>query len=293
MLKNWIFLSLVTAFSVSFVDVIRKKVVHNTDPLVVALGTNLFQFIFLLPLVATGKFTISGTEFFYILGASCLLLWIVSLLYANALKWGELSSAVPMLCFSPVFLLLTSTLMLGEFPSTIGLIGILLIVAGGYIINKKNSKSDLANDPQQTKNFNFGKLLMLGVAVIWSITANLDKIGVGKSSPELWSVSIFGTLSLLCSFSCIAAIGFKETYFGIKRNLGRFSLIGFIGAAGIFTQLLAINLTIVPYVISIKRISTGLCVIWGALFFKEKSIKEKLLGVFLMLIGVFLIVVLK
>jgi uncharacterized membrane protein len=54
--------------------------------------------------------------------------------------------------------------------------------------------------------------------------------------------------------------------------------------------MLAVQLTLVAYVVAIKRTSTALSVIWGALFLKEKNIREKLLGVGIMLAGVTLIV---
>jgi len=51
----------------------------------------------------------------------------------------------------------------------------------------------------------------------------------------------------------------------------------------------AINMTLVAYVISIKRTSVIMSVFWGYLIFKEKGLKERLFGSFLMIIGVVLI----
>ena len=51
----------------------------------------------------------------------------------------------------------------------------------------------------------------------------------------------------------------------------------------------AINLTLVAYVISIKRTSTIMSVFAGYLVFKEKGVKERLIGTVIMIIGVLFI----
>ena len=52
----------------------------------------------------------------------------------------------------------------------------------------------------------------------------------------------------------------------------------------------AISLTLVTYVIAIKRTSVIMSVLWGAIIFKEKGIKERLVGAVIMVLGVVLIV---
>jgi len=51
----------------------------------------------------------------------------------------------------------------------------------------------------------------------------------------------------------------------------------------------AISLTLVAYVIAIKRTSVIISVIFGHSIFKEKGIKERLLGAIIMVIGVLFI----
>lgn len=66
-------------------------------------------------------------------------------------------------------------------------------------------------------------------------------------------------------------------------------MYGFISSLGTLAQMTAVSLTLVPYVIAIKRTSTIMSTIAGRLIFKEKNIKERLLGVVIMVIGVVLI----
>ena len=58
-------------------------------------------------------------------------------------------------------------------------------------------------------------------------------------------------------------------------------------------QMTAISLTLVSYVVSIKRSSTVLGVLWGFFIFNEEGIKARLLGSLIMLTGVILIALTK
>jgi drug/metabolite transporter (DMT)-like permease len=66
-------------------------------------------------------------------------------------------------------------------------------------------------------------------------------------------------------------------------------LIGITGAIMIFSHLFAISMIQAAYMISIKRTSLIFGVIYGALWFKEKETRQRLLGASVMVAGVFLI----
>ena len=57
-----------------------------------------------------------------------------------------------------------------------------------------------------------------------------------------------------------------------------------------FFHNLAVALTIVPYMISIKRTSSIFSVGFGYFLFKEKDIRERIFGTFIMLVGAGLII---
>jgi len=58
----------------------------------------------------------------------------------------------------------------------------------------------------------------------------------------------------------------------------------------IASHMVAISLAKVAYVISIKRMSLIIGVLYGYLFFKEEKIRDRLFGAFLMFIGFVLVV---
>ena len=64
---------------------------------------------------------------------------------------------------------------------------------------------------------------------------------------------------------------------------------GFLEAVTCWCQMQALTMAIVPYVISVKRMSAVFAVLLGWLVLGEGSVRERLAGAALMVLGVFLI----
>jgi uncharacterized membrane protein len=195
---------------------------------------------------------------------------------------------MPMLSFTPVFLILTSWPILGELPTALGIIGIFVIVFGSYVLNsKKNEKTIL--DPIKYIFKHKGSLYMLGVAVLFSLTGNYAKI-VLENSDFLFGTALtfllMGFIFLVLSF-----FNSKNRITNIKKDA--FWDVIFAAAASALSLALvniALGMQIVPYVISIKRLSIVFAVIYGDIVFREKNFSRRIVGALIMLVGVLLIV---
>jgi uncharacterized membrane protein len=87
------------------------------------------------------------------------------------------------------------------------------------------------------------------------------------------------------TFLIITFFTSRKKIIQLKSNFKGFFFIGlFLGLMTIF-HYLAIRLVIVPYMVSIKRTSSIFSVLYGYFLFKEKNIKERLVGALIMLIG--------
>ena len=128
---------------------------------------------------------------------------------------------------------------------------------------------------------------MLIVAFLFSIGANLDKIGVVHSSPIIWIFSL--NFCVTISLTVIMLRRSKNIVAQIKQHLGWLSLAGFYNGVAILFQMYAIQSTLVPYLIAVKRTSALLTSFYGLAMLKEKGFKERLLGASLMVLGVYLI----
>jgi uncharacterized membrane protein len=132
-----------------------------------------------------------------------------------------------------------------------------------------------------------GPRLMLLVAFIWSITSNFDKIGVMNSSPMFWvaATGLFMAIVMLP----VMLFKSKNSISNIKSGYKVLIPMGIFGVASSIFQMTAISMTLVAYVISIKRTSAIMSVLFGHFLFKEKGLKERLIGVVIMVLGVVLI----
>jgi len=278
--------SFLSAFFESMKDVSSKWNLKTMDEYVVAWVLPLFTLP--LPIIFSffTKAPVFGNMFFVALLICGPLNALAAILFMKALKASDLSLTAPMVAFTPLFLLFTSPLILAEFPSFFGLIGVLLIVCGAYVLNvSKKNKGYLA--PLKALLKEKGPRLMLAVAFIWSITSNVEKIGVQNSSPLFWVISfnafmviILFPLMLYKSRNCLGKV---------KKNLKHLAPIGAFNSLTLIFQMTAITMTLVAYVISIKRCSVVFGVLFGNLLFKEKCLRERLIGAIIMVIGVALI----
>ena len=301
----WLIFAWLTALFESFTDVASKKSLKNVDMYLTAFFIRFSASLFLIPVLFLVIFlwgvpTI-GPQFWVALLIGGSLNVLTTVLYMKALKHSDLSISVPMLAFTPLFLLVTSPLIVGEFPTTLGLVGIIFIVSGSYILNINEFKKGYLA-PFKALLQEKGPKLMLIVAFIWSITSNYDKIGAVNSSPIIWVVAV--NLFIAISIFPILLTSNKD-YFQkkrsslvkdgsywelIKANKNILLLTGFLSALTIIFQIYAITLTLVAYVIAIKRTSVCFGVIWGHLIFHEKGVKERLTGAVVMVLGVVLII---
>ncbi len=285
----WVLFAFLGAFSESLKDVFSKKAldsVKNIDEYVAAWSMRFFALPFLLSLLLFVEIPVIGEGFWIALLVSGGLNTITTILYMKALKASDISITVPMVTFTPLFLLITSPLILGEFPGVWGVVGIVLIVLGSYMLNiKKIHEGFFA--PFRALLHEKGPRYMLLVAFIWSITSNFDKVGIINSSPVFWtaSLNLFLTMTLLPimllkSYSCTTQV---------KKNIKVLLPIGFFTAIMHIFIMTALSLTLVAFVISIKRTNALFGVMWGKLIFKEKDIKDRLAGAAIMVVGVVLI----
>lgn len=281
----WVVLSILTAGFESAKDVLGKQALRRADSFLVAWAWRLFALPFLLPLLLLIEAPSLGPAFWRALVADGVLNVISSILYMQALKDSELSIAVPMISFTPLFLLLTSPLLLGEVPSAVGCSGVVLIVAGSYLMKAGERKRGLLAPFSSLLN-DRGPRLMLLVALIWSVTANIDKIGVQNSSPLFWAAAVNTFIALV--MTPLMILRWRRTG-GLGGKVGLVALGG-VGGLTAICQMLAISMTQVPYVIAIKRTSVGLAVLWGHFLFGEKGLRERLTGAMTMLAGVLLII---
>lgn len=205
-------------------------------------------------------------------------------LYVKALKLSPISLCIPFLAFTPVFLLVISFFLLGELPTPLGLLGVMLIVTGGYIVSADGASASLTAPLHAIKR-EMGVKLMLTVAFLFSITSSLAKIAIEYSGPSFFAV--FYYILLVPLFLPIVLIKHKGS---LVKSISLFHVLtGFCLALMVYFHSMAISMTKVVYMIALKRSSLIFSILFGYIFFQEKKIAHRLTGGLIMLCGVFLI----
>lgn len=209
-----------------------------------------------------------------------------SLLIIHATRISPLSSSMPVLSFTPAFLLVTSWVMLGERSGPLGTVGVLTIVAGAYVLNAHRLSVGLLA-PLKALVTTRGSLYVLGTALIYAITANLGKIGIQLSSATFFTAAAYLVVSLVVMPFMVRA---TMKHGGVFRaHAGTLLVMGAAAAVMMICYALAVQLTIVPYVIALKRTNGLFSVLFGLLLFREGRIRQSLAGAAIMFAGVVLI----
>lgn len=284
----WYLLSLSTAFFLATADAVTKRYFSGLP----AAGMGFVRLTATLPwLLATTLFIpwpATDRIFWGALAAALPLEVLAYWSYMRALKVSPLSLSLPFLSFTPAFMLLTGWAILGERVSGGGLGGILLIVAGSWLLNLSSARQGLLM-PFRAVFREEGSRLMLGVSFIYSLTAVLGKLAILHSSPLFFGIvyNLAFTALFLMLFSPGGTAGAAARAAG--KSPVAAVLLGVFLSLSVFSHMTAIAQVQAAYMISLKRISLLIGVLYGAIWFREEKIAERLLGGAVMLAGAILI----
>ncbi|MFA7419436.1 MAG: EamA family transporter [Melioribacteraceae bacterium] len=288
----WLILAVLNPVSESFRSLFIKKASKDVDPLLISWANNvipvlLFPIILLIAVSSFGLKLEFNSKFMIGFAGSVTIQIINSILYMRAIAKGDISTVMPMLSFTPLFLLIASPILIGEFPNAMGLAGIVLVVAGSYILNLDFKKMSFFA-PIKAIYKNEGTRLMFFVSFFWGISGAFDKLAVSNSS-----VIQYITFLNVTIFIAITSLVFYQKKFNkvgmiaAKKNL--FLVSAFTTGSFLF-HYGAMALTLAAYVVSVKRLTGIFSVFIGYYFLNETNIRQRLLGATIMFIGVLFIV---
>ena len=283
----WFTLALLTAFWASLSDVFTKAFLKGLSTPQLALARVLGPVACLAPLLLIVNKPDLDSTFFKSLLCLLPLETLALLLYMEAIRIAPLSLTIPFLAFTPVFMILTGFVILGETLELQGIVGILLTVAGSYTLHVKNINHGLFT-PVKKIFSDRGSILMITVAFIYSITSVLGKVAVLHSSPLFFAIFYFVIHGLFAAtvISLWQKINPLEVI--LKNRLG-FVSVAFSQSFMVVCHMAAISMAPAAYMIAVKRTSVLFGVIFGCLIFKEKDFPWRFLGAALMFLGVVLI----
>lgn len=288
---DWLSLSLLCAFSLAAADAATKAWLGDYSARELTLVRFGVTGLLMSPLLSSlGPIGDLPLDFW---------LWVTSLvplevtamlLYMKAIRDHPLSLTLPYLAFTPVFVILTGYLLLGERVDQAGTMGILLVVAGAWLLNQKHASwrdwrtwgtplTAILHEP--------GSRMMLGAALLYSFTSAMGKGAIRHMDPERFGAFYF----LLLGVTAVLLFGFRQPRIlaRVWRRPGAVMAVSLLNAAMVYTHFLALQRVEVAYMIAVKRTSLLFGILLGALIFHERDLAVHVLAGALMLGGVFLI----
>lgn len=284
----WVALSVLTALAAASVDSWTKKFFGHRDAVTMAF----YPLCFSLPLfLATWPFvpvpTLDAT-FWWCFGLSVPINCLSFLLYMEAIRLSPLSLTVPFLTLTPVFMVATGYAVLQEAASWPAVLGIVIIVCGGYLLNAPSAQAGVL-EPLRSIAREKGSLAMVAVAFIYSFSAVLGKKAILHSSPMFFGVFFFVLQNFLLVTWAILTGRVDPRHFIMSSNVLKGLLVGAFYYLHVMLHVWAISMTQAAYMISLKRLSAVFGVLYGAWLFREEHVGWRLLGSAIMVAGATLV----
>lgn len=288
----WVLLSLYVALWTSIYLPIAKKVLKSTSPTTFLFTSSVFIIMFMsIVLALQGGFPHGSNKFLILMFTSAIFDLAAFLLSLWAIKLSPISLLAPINSFTPVFVTFIAMFTLHEIPTSQKLIGILIIVLGSYFLNITDVKNGLLS-PFKRLFSDKGVRLAFIANFLWGITPTFQKQAIFQTSPTIPLFASFAGVVFVTLFITpyILKKESKDILPAIKQNVGWLLVIGFFGTLGQLAAFVSFSQTNVGYATAIFRLSTLFTILFGAFFFKEKRIYERLLGATIMIIGTLLLV---
>ncbi|HJZ97102.1 MAG TPA: EamA family transporter [Candidatus Solibacter sp.] len=271
-------------------DVCRKHALEKRELFPVTFWTRVavtavFAIVLAVRVAGGAQVEIRGGigNFLALLALDVALITIVMWLYFRALQISPLSMCIPFLAFTPVFLIPTTYVMLGQKPQPIKLLGVALIVVGSLVMHRQLFAVGWLAPVKAVIEYK-GSRYMLLVAFIFSLTNPLDKKLVDMS--DVYTESCAYGLGLCLSFFLLTRWQSCDFGAAARGNFRWIALAGICDAVSLLFQLASYAYLAVVITVSIKRAGIVLAVLAGWLFFREREITDKVIAASVMFCGV-------
>jgi bacterial/archaeal transporter family protein len=287
----WVIYALIGAVFMAIGSICAKKVMKHEHALEFGAGQNLFSLfilVFFLPFIKL--------DFSLGIYAAMFIIAVVytagNIYFFKSIRHSELSSAMPLMNISPLFLLIVAFVFLHEEPSQFAIIGVLLLAFGTYVLQKESVQGELLAPFKKLANNQYA-MYMIFAMLLYSFVSTMEKSLVNQGVEIL---SLFVIMRLFVSVNYLILEGSKHGLYEVFADFhkdGGIIVLGSIASLLSFLfYYLALGVTgaLVSLVIPISRLSTVISIAFGGTLFHEKHIGIKLGACVIMLFGIVLIV---
>lgn len=288
---EWFILAITSALLSATAAISQKKVLFDIGALEFSFLIAIFNLLFSLPFFLAVDFSaVSELSLIFlyiktILGAMAF--WCVML----AIKNMEISGALPLMVLTPGLVAIFAFMLLGEALSNFEIGGMLMLLAGTYILERKGN--DLLQPFKifwNSKNHHY----IIFALLLFTATNILDKWLLRDFKLEPSAFMGFQQLFLLINFSIMILL-FGMNPINLISNLDKklWRWIIFISVITVgyrYTQIEAVKIAPVALVLAMKRTSVFFATVIGGKIFKEHHLIRKAIATIIMIIGAILLI---
>jgi drug/metabolite transporter (DMT)-like permease len=287
---GWWILALISALFSGGAAIIEKKVLFKEKALSFTTLLALFNLILCIPFFFFIDFANLSLNGLLVLFIKSLLGAFAFLCVMQGIKDLELSSALPLLVLTPGLVAFFAFIFLGEALNGIEIIGMILLLVGTYVLQLKKNQKIL--DPFKAFLKSKGYYYILGALVLFTITSVLDKALLSNFKVPVNAFIGFQHLFFALIFFVLLLAFKKEKDFKhtVKHSWKWLVLLSGITIVYRYTQILAVKVSPVALVLSLKRISVFFAVLIGGRIFKESNLLKKAIATALMVLGAVLVI---
>jgi len=209
-----------------------------------------------------------------------------------ALSLGDVSVVQPIMGFIPLFTMIGGVFILNELPSSIAIVGVLLIVVGLYFVGLRRGGS--AWEPLRAFATQRASWYGLLAALFWTVTSLTHKVGIGQVGAMPWAT----TLTLGSGVALALALPFVARTpggVGLPSAEGRFTWTLVVVATSIcfavqqFGLHNALRRSQAGYVMAVVSTSILIATTVGVVVLRERGGSHRITGALLVSSGVALI----
>lgn len=287
----WFIYALGSAIVYSFRAVFEKLALNKVNPDILGFSIRFYSLpFFLVPFFIDSDNYIPIKELNLEFWVSTFYIGLISypletLFYYKALQKDDISLVLPILSIYPVLTIVLAIFVLGEVPSLAGVLGVIVITFGIYMLKIKHISDGLLAPIVNLKN-NKAVQYILIVVVLISIGTVVDKIAITNGNIYLYA--LYSHLLMTVPLFIFVLIRSRDKLIQIVRYYKYFGVIGLCIFLYTTLYLLAVKESYVGYASAVKSASVLISIAFGIILFKEKDIISKVVAGLIITVGLIL-----
>jgi len=287
---GWLTMAWCSALLSAAAAVIQKKVLFRLNALEFSFLVSLVILIFSLFIPFTMDIVSLPPALILIIVGKSILGGAAFLFVMMSLEYNQISTALPILGITPAVTALAALLILGESLHGWEWLGIALVVAGTYMLEKRPDRKGYESMKEAFRSKNY--YYMYGALGLFALSSVFDKLLVSgyQTSPlvilfyqHIVYCAMFGSLLLFRQQSFRAVVSHGRPHVPLLVTVALLTL------AYRLTQLEATKFAPVALVLAVKRTSILYASFFGGKLFSEERLVQKLIGGALIVVAGFII----